>query len=63
MTKQILYCVIGEGKMPCAAWVGCMKVQADANKQSISVNFNMGEASPEQLEIRLDQLGYEVIPA
>lgn len=74
MTKQVLYRVIGDEKMHCEGCEtrvsnalrrldGVHDVKANANEQSISVSFNTDEVSPEQLESRLDQLGYKVVPA
>ena len=74
MNKQVKYRVIGEDKMHCKGCEtrvidalnnlkGVQEVQADANEQRISIIFNTDDVGPEELEGRLEELGYKLVPA
>lgn len=72
MFKQINYEIVGDEKIHCGGCEvrisnalrrldGVYDVSASADEQNISVSINTDSVSPEQIETRLDQLGYKVV--
>jgi copper chaperone len=73
MTKTIDFVVTGEDKLHCSGCeqrvghalrrlVGVQDVRASAETQQVRVAFDPAQVSPEQVQSKLEQLGYEVAP-
>lgn len=74
MIENLSYTVTGEEKMHCAGCEsrvknalqrldGVHQVVAAAEGQDIRVSIDRSKISPERIEARLAQIGYEVSPA
>ena len=71
MRHTVDFMVTGEEKLYCAGCeqrignvlrrlAGVETVQASAETQHVVVTFDAGQIAPEQLQARLEQLGYQV---
>lgn len=74
MTETLDFKVIGEQTIHCASCEaridralrrlpGVEDVQASVQTQQIEVAIDPDQVSPEQVRARLEQLGYEAVPA
>jgi copper chaperone CopZ len=73
MAQMIAFIVTGEEKMHCAGCeqrvgnalrrlVGVQNVEANAQTQEVVVTIDPAQVSPEQVQAKLVQIGYQVIP-
>ncbi len=73
MAQTIEFVVTGEEKMHCAGCeqrvgkalrrlAGVQAVRASAATQQVVVTFDPTQLSPEQVRVKLEQIGYEVTP-